>query len=179
MTAFQIVEAKPYHCGQMVRRLRVEHDRTLIEMGINTHRELRKMFDGSCYRRAWLIDGELAALGGVYAPYLSTTGFLWLALSQWATRFPMAVVREARRQLDEIMIVKRELATTILPKDAAALRFAVFLGFHVSDDGEGARAYTHDGRRMLMEYARSNDACRFARPEGTVIAMGYHHDGAA
>lgn len=176
---FQIIDAKPYHCGQMARLLRVDHERALIGMGIDAHRELRRMFEGSHHRRAWMIDGKLSALGGVLAPRVAATGFLWLALSQWATRFPVAMVREARKQIDEIMVVKRELATTILPNDAAALRFAVFLGFHVADDGDGARAFTHEGRRMLMEFARAAKVCHVPCGGSYVIAMGYHHDGGA
>jgi hypothetical protein len=117
---FTVIEARPWHCGRMARLLRIEHASAIARLGIDSHRELSSRFGESAFRRAWLIDGELAALGGVTGPQMAAWGFLWLALSERARRYPVAIVKEAKRQLAEIMVVKRELATTILDNDAAA-----------------------------------------------------------
>jgi hypothetical protein len=60
---------------------------------------------------------------------------------------PIALVKEARRQLGEITVAKRELATTIIGEDEAAKRLAVFLGFHVADEGPGKTAYRRPKKR--------------------------------
>lgn len=174
MTTFQIVEAKSHHCGQIIRRMRMEHQQILLTMGINAHRELRRQFDGSSYRRAWLIDGELAALGGVHGMRLSAWGFIWLVLTERATRYPVAVVKEARRQLEEIMIVKRELATTVFPGDEAAKRLAIFLGFHISHDGSGAPAFSRHARKQLADSIDHNTDIRIPIGPGYAVPLGYH-----
>lgn len=179
MASFTIIDAKPWHCGQMVRLLRHEHSRALSLLGADAHKELRAMFAASYFRRAWMIDGTLAALGGVAGTALSRDGFLWLALAERARRYPVAIVKEARAQLDRIMTLKRELGTTILGDDAAALRLAVFLGFHVSHAGDGVRAETRLMRRVLMTHAQQEPQCRIPVAAGYVIAMGYHHEEAA
>ena len=74
MPHFEIVEAKAWHCGAMSRLLRQEHAEAIALIGLNSHRELRAVFDESIFRRAWLINGRLAALGGVIGPAASAYG---------------------------------------------------------------------------------------------------------
>lgn len=130
MPQFEIIEAKPFHVGMMLRRMRTEHREALMALGIDAHRELRKTFDNSSYRRAWLIDGKLSGLGGVTGTLASSFGRPWLTLSQDALRYPIAIVREAKRQLNDIAATHCEIATTVLCADYTAQRFASFLGFH-------------------------------------------------
>lgn len=125
---FEIAEAKPWHCGEIARRLRLEHARAVRLLGVDTHRALLDAFRGSCFRRAWLGDGKLFGLGGVVGSPFGQTGAVWLALAEEATRYPRAIVREARQQLDALSAT-RSLVTTLIDGDEAANRFAAFLGF--------------------------------------------------
>src|ERR1700678_2700270 len=127
MTTFTVIPARANHCGQMCRMLRLEHRLAMARVNMDMHRELRRCFDASAFRRAWLIDGTLAGLGGIMGNVLSPYGFGWLALTEEARRSPTAVSKEARRQLDEIMSLKHELATTIIAGDESAKRLAIFL----------------------------------------------------
>lgn len=130
MSEFRIIPARAHHCGAILRRLRRDHCAAMAKLGIRDgHRKLRDIFEGSAYARAWTIDGELAALGGVYGPELSTEGFIWLALSQAAMAHPIAVARTARRQISDIMTTKRRLSTTVYLQDDTSFHFARFLGF--------------------------------------------------
>lgn len=133
-TQFQIIEAKPWHAGQMTRLLRDEHRDAVVAIGVNAHRELRNRFDESFFRRAWLADGALIGLGGVTGSAIAHDGTVWLALASGAARYPVAMVREARRQIGELMALKHSLTTVILPSDAASFRFARHLGFVVRPD---------------------------------------------
>lgn len=178
MPTFQIIEAKPYHCGQMVRALRYEHQSALMLLGVDSHRELRALFDQSAFRKAWLIDGKLAALGGVSGMQLSAIGFVWLCLSEQARKYPVAIIKEARRQLDQIMIVKRELATTIISGDVSARRLAIFLGFHVAHEGPGSQAHSRFARRYLARHVETNADLRIPFGQGYVIPMGFHKEDA-
>lgn len=147
---FEIVEGKEYHCGQMSRLLRSGHQEIIARLGINTHRELRARFDDSSFRRAWIIDGELGALGGVTGPILAPSGHIWLAVSNKAMRYPIAMVREARRQLDVICDIKRELITSIVDGDLEAKRFAIFLGFIPMDENINPASSKY-GRMILHQ----------------------------
>lgn len=129
MPHFETIDAKPYHCGQIVRVLRHEHHDALMWLGVDTHRELRTCFDGSYMRRAWLCDGRLIGLGGIMGAALSSSGFIWLALSQEATRYPVAMLKEARRQVDEALRSKTTLIAATVAGDEKAARFIQALGF--------------------------------------------------
>lgn len=135
--SFQIVQAKPWHCGAMARRLRPEHRQAVAMLGIDAHYELRDRFDDSAFRRAWLVDGQLAALGGVTGPAAAATGLVWLAVGFNALHHPVSIAREAQRQIVGLMRMKRELVTTLLPGDHAAMRMAVFLGFRPMSQNAG------------------------------------------
>lgn len=179
MTTFTIIDARLYHCGRMARLLRAEHAAALGALGFAprvVHDELYQRFLQSTYRKAWLIDGRLAGLGGVTGTGLDSAGLVWLALSEAARRYPLAIIKEARRQLDDMTGTRRELATSILPGDDAAKRLAVMLGFHISDDGPGAAALSRAGRRNLREAIDSNPACHYPCGSGHVILMGYHRE---
>ena len=176
MATFEIVEAKPWHAGQMSRRLRHAHREAIELAGADAHRELKNCYEDSIFRRVLLIDGRVEALGGVRGAAIGATGYVWLALSDEAAQHPKALVRLARQQLAEIMAVKRELATTLLDTDPAAIRFAVFLGFHVQDEGPGSRASTRESRRRLSEFLKTCYSHRVKVGDGHAIAVGYHHE---
>lgn len=162
------------YCGQMIRHLRHEHQEAFAGVGLNPHRELRNTLSQSSYRRAAFLDGRLAALWGVTGTMLSPVGFVWLTLTNEAAGHPMLVLREARRQLDEIMATKSELITTVLRDDQAALRLCAFMGFHVGHDGAGSPAHSKWGRRTLMEHVRTNPDLRKPAGNSYVVPMGFH-----
>jgi hypothetical protein len=176
MPIFERVEAKPQHCGMLVRRMRYEHLLALRRVGKDPHHELRMTFDASTHRRAWLLGGQIAGLGGVMAPIAAARGYVWMVISEQAARHPVAVIREARRHIDEIMLVKRELATTIIGGDEGAKRLSVFLGFHVEHDGDGSPAISRAGRRTLSEHLDGTPELRIPIGSGYAIGLGYHHD---
>lgn len=133
MSRFEIVEAKSWHCGQIVRRLRWQHRSALAVLGVKSHHEIRHKFDDSAFRRAWLIDGQLAGLGGVTGPAIASEGMVWLALTDEAMDYPVAVAREARRQLDGLFVTKHRLFTFLASQDHDAMKFAMWLGFEVNN----------------------------------------------
>ncbi len=173
-TTFEIVEARRWMCGRLTRMLRAEHASAAIRLGLDVHRGLRGMYDQSpFFRKGWLIDGHLAALGGATGSALSPASFVWVALSERATRYPVAIIKEARRQLAELMLTKQELTTTIIDGDEAAKRLVVFLGWHVEDEGQGAAAETRYGRKRLTAFI-DHEAPRLRFGGGSAIRMSYH-----
>jgi hypothetical protein len=166
---FEVIEGKERHCGQISRLLRVGHREVVARFGVDTHRELRARFDDSAFRRAWMIDGQLAALGGVTGPILASTGFLWLAVSNKAMEYPVAMVREARKQLDQICVIKHEIVTTLMDGDEESKRFAVFLGF-VPEGMEPASS--RFGRRIISQHI--GEIPRVPIGTGCGVIMAYH-----
>lgn len=129
MPLFETIDAKAHHCGQIVRVLRREHRDALIMLGVDAHRELRACFDASYLRRAWFADGRLIGLGGIMGAAMSSSGFIWLALSEQATRYPVAAVKEARRQIAEALATKATLIAGTVTGDFTSARFIHALGF--------------------------------------------------
>lgn len=170
---FQIIPAKPWHCGAMVRKLRLEHRKAVAQLGLDSHRELFDRFGQSCYRRALLIDGKLEALGGVTGSALSGEGYVWLALSAKAARYPLLLVREARRHLDLVMQTRSVLVTTVLDGDHAAQRFAIFLGFVLAHDETAQPAASRAGRRVLADRAAIDPEARIDLGAGSAVVLAY------
>lgn len=140
---FQIIDAKSFHCGRILRVLRKEAKNALLLTVHDGHRDLCTCFDSSSFRKAFLIDGVLAGLGGVMGTEMSSAGLIWLAISQEATRYPRVIVTEAQRQIGAILHTKRLLVATTLPADRTAQRFAAFLGFQEEKEIEdGSRVWT-------------------------------------
>jgi len=127
--SFQTIPAKAWHCGQIARLISSKNRDAMRAAGFDPHKEFSGAFDNTVDPKAWLIDGKLAALGGVAGSALSPYGFLWLALAESAARYPLAIIKEARRQIAEALATRREIVTTIIPGNYRAIRFAEFLGF--------------------------------------------------
>lgn len=152
----EITEARVRHCGQISRTMRVDHHRLLLSMGVPIHRELRSMFEGSYYRRAAHLDGTLAAIWGVESTPVSSDGRVWLVLAQHAIKYPLTIIRQARKELTHLAGTKSCLTTTVIANDEPGIRLAVMLGFQVDNDLEGLRAHDRKGRGRLMRYLKGN-----------------------
>lgn len=172
---FQVIPARPYHVGQIIRRLRREHAQAFALVGLNAHRELRRTFMQSSIVRAGTLNGELSALWGVTGPLLAPQGFIWMVISNELAKHHALVARFTKAQIDEFMQTKVELTTQVLPEDKAAIRFACFLGFHVAHDGGGGeRAYDRQGRIRLIRYLETTPEIRRPVGKSFEIPMGYH-----
>jgi hypothetical protein len=90
---------------------------------------LQHYFNQSFYSCAWKINGKLSAIGGVAGSMLSPEGCVWIALTQEALKFPLAIIKEIKKQLNLILKNKSKLIAFILTQDLPAIRFAEFLGF--------------------------------------------------
>ncbi len=151
----------------------MEHQAACARLGQDVHRGLRDVYDRSYYRRGWYIDNHLSGLGGVVGTPLSPIGFCWLALTERATRHPLEIVKETRRQLAAVMETKTLLVTSIVDGDAAAKRLAAFLGFEVLEQTEGSRAETRYGRRRLVEFIEREQSIRMPMGGGYVIPLSF------
>ena len=143
MTEAVVKEGRPYHCGQMSRMLRHEHRDLLLKMHVPVHRDLSAVYGNSSWTRAFFLDGELTALGGVTGPAIglgrcTVAGPVADRPSHWGH-----VARETLRQIESLMEIKSHLVTVVLKEDMPAIRFAYFVGFG------GAEAVEINGTKAL------------------------------
>lgn len=140
---FRLAEAKLHHCGQMARRLRSPQAQAMASIGLRSHAELRQRFTESAFKRSWLIDGKLAAIGGVTGSWISSEGLVWLALSEDCARHPRQTALTARAQLAEMLETRSQVFTLMFPSDPVSMRWVKFLGF------EAAAGETPDGTILM------------------------------
>jgi hypothetical protein len=87
--------------------------------------------------RAWLVDGEVAVIGGDSAPVLASEGLLWLFTTPLVERVPLAFFRMMREEISNIMEIRATVRSTVLASFERCLRFYRMLGFEVSDSPIG------------------------------------------
>jgi hypothetical protein len=131
MARLEIIPAGREHCVAIAQSMRREQERALLTCGFDPLTEIIRAFEESLEPKAAFIDGSLAALFGVASPSLSPIGELWFILTERAMCCPLAVVKEARRQIDIAHRRYPQLITTLPPGDDRARAFAERLGFRI------------------------------------------------
>lgn len=166
---YQVVTSSVRHVRPMARQLRAAACITLQGFGLNPHSALHNAFIASSYCRTALVDGKPVAMWGVKDVLLSDQAAVWLVLSDFITQMPVAIVREARQELARVMETKREVAITVLPNDEAAIRFAVYLGFHDRENDDGQFS-----RKDLCHAVMTDPKYKIPVGDHYVVALGYH-----
>lgn len=164
---YQVVPASIRHVRPMARQIRAAAAITLQGFGFHPREALRRAFVASHYCRTALMDGKPIAMWGVKGTMLDEIAFVWLVLSDGVTHMPVSVVKEAQRELAKIMRTVDEVAITVLPDDEAAVRFAVYLGFHDRDD-------IRFSRKELVQAILTDPQYKIPVGDSYVIALGYH-----
>jgi len=144
---YTVVPGSVFHVKQLSRTLRPAACATLRQFGADPRRALHRAFIGSRTVRTALLDGFPAAMWGTTGPALCDHAFVWVALSQQAVRWPLAIVRRAREELAGMSGGLRCLYATVAPDDERAMLFARSLGFAPS-----AQDYEIPGL-SLLEFA--------------------------
>lgn len=167
--SYSIVPASVRHVRPMAAQLRAAACITLQGFGLRPREALRRAYVASPHCRTALMDGKPIAMWGVKNTMLGNTGVVWLVLSEAVTHMPVAVVKEARAELAAVMERLDEIAITVLPDDEAAIRFAVYLGFHDRDNDDGQMS-----RKELCRSILADPQYRVPIGDSYVIALGYH-----
>jgi hypothetical protein len=167
--SYSIVPASIRHIKPMAARLRAAACITLQGFGYEPRRALHRVFLNSFYCRTAMVEGRPVAMWGITGTLLNDAAYVWLVMSDDIANIPRSITREAKTELSRIMENYREIATTVLPDDEAAIRFAVYLGFH--DNHEGGE---HQSRKELERQIRENPKLRIPIGDSYVIGLGYH-----
>lgn len=172
----EIRDARVYHVGRLVRRLRDEQLNAWAEIGCDPHQELRQAYAQSYFCRTAFLEGEIFAMWGCGGTFLSSRGVVWLGITKLAERYPLLLIKETRRQLADMMVTKHELATMILNGDEAGKRFAAFLGFGADHTFLGRPAHSRWARRSLKRYIDSSPDLRIPYGKSFFVRMEYAGD---
>lgn len=136
MSEYVIVPAERVHIPLMVRHLRAQDLEEVTCLGLSPRRALRDSFKTSLFRRSAFVDGEIAAMWGVSGGIIDNFGVPWLLTTPAIERVPLAFIKEARREVFEIMETKQRIENYVLASYTRAIRFLMLMGFEI---GEPAR----------------------------------------
>lgn len=142
MTEIVIRACRAADIAVMARTLRDDDRAEIEDAGLPVKHFLFRLYVDSLYRRAALVDGEIAAIWGDCAPLLSTEGHVWLLTAPPIERIPLTFFREARREIGELLRLRSLLRADTGAGYHKAHRFFALLGFQVlslGSDGSAAR----------------------------------------
>lgn len=169
---YEIVPASVLHVRPLSASLRPAACMTLQAFGLDTRAALRRAFAGSAYCRTALIDGVPAAMWGLSGSLLTDTATVWLALGQRAAAVPVAVMRGAISELEEMLRGRSTLFARISREDDAALIFARSIGFTPAREieaPEGIVVLAYRGRHLAVAKPRRREE---SRPPFIIHALG-------
>jgi len=169
VTSFSLIDGRAYHCGQIIRRMRAEQREAMLRAGANPHHEIWARFHSSCYCKAWLIDGELAALGGAVGSLGGSECFIWLVTSEKATKHPVAIALAARDQMAHISTMFHTIDATVLAADWPSMGFAAFLGFAVNGQKNPPRL----NRRAMLDIVDNASEIRIPFGDTFTVPVRY------
>lgn len=128
MSFYEVVPASVLHVKPLCTNLRPVACSTLRAFGLDARESLRRAFASSneCWTVLWKDKPE--AMWGVQGALLSDHVQVWVALSETAVRFPLAIVRKARAEMQRLS-EQRILYATVFHGDERARLFARSIGF--------------------------------------------------
>lgn len=134
---YTVQPATPEHVYALAAKLRPEDCAEIVGSGNSPKRSLWRGYRNSVMCETAFVDGEVAAMWGLcvgFVPGLSLLGNIgrpWLLTSAAVERVPFAVVREARRAVQGMLMVKPILENYVLASYARAVRLVRLVGFTV------------------------------------------------
>ena len=140
-------------------------------MGVRIHYAFRVARHTSYYSRTIFIDDHVAGIWGIMGSPMELDGQVWLAMSQYAMRFPLFVARLARAELEVMRQGKYFLTTTVAADDETAQRFACFMGFQPADPQGPAKARSRRERNAMVKYLQTTPGLMVPCGQGVQAAM--------
>jgi hypothetical protein len=131
MSSHIVIPATRSHILAMSTMLRAGDAAEIEAAGITPRRALWRSWRGSLVARAALVDGELAALWGVGGCPLGAVGQPWLLTAPPVERAKVAFLREARREVAQMLVLFPRLAGYVDARYEGAIWLLGAVGFTV------------------------------------------------
>lgn len=150
MSGYRIIPASILHVRPISKRLRTGSAVALEQFGFNPREGLRRALNGSFYARTAIAeDGRPLAMWGLCGSMLGDAAYVWLALTSEVITMPRAILKEARRELEEQSMRVDRISATLIPGDEDAVRLARHLGF---DPDRVDRVRVGDNDLISLDY---------------------------
>lgn len=144
---YAIFDATPAHAIDLRGRLRALDLRECIGMDGSARRSLHRGLRRSLYAKAAILDGHTIAMWGLGGAMVGDEGHPWFLTAPEVERFPVAMVREARRAVVEMLELRPILWNYVLADYARAVKYVSLVGFslsqptHVAPNGDIYRKF--------------------------------------
>lgn len=128
-----VVPAKPSHMAQLQPRLREADRLEIIGMGSTVEDAFRTTWRQSLLTRTVLVDGRVAAVGGVGGSPLGPVGQPWMLTTALFERIPVFMVKEGRRQVETWLAIFPRLESIVDARYGRACGFLEAIGFQLEE----------------------------------------------
>jgi hypothetical protein len=119
---------------ELARRLRPGDRAEALATGMDPRRALRFCFRHSLYPpHVCVVDGEIAAMWGLYGEILSDFGHPWLMTGMAVERIPVTLLKIGRRTVEDTLSRKPHLVNFALASYSEAIAFLQRLGFRLDE----------------------------------------------
>lgn len=133
MVEYTIVPTKPEHIRPLVMAAREEDAAEANALGIALKTGVWRSYRRSVMTRTVFVEGEIAAMWGLYCNLLSDEGTPWMVTTPLVELGPLAYLREAKKAVREMLEIKPRLSNIVPVSYKRAVRFFQLVGFNVSD----------------------------------------------
>ena len=131
MTTYTVVDGTKEHSLRLRHILRPLDKREICGQGGHVRKIMWRTFNQSIFTRTALVDGEVVAMWGLGGTILSDEGHPWLLTAPAVERLPMAIVREARGAIWDMLELRSYLWNYVLADYTGAIRLLEVIGFAI------------------------------------------------
>lgn len=114
---------------ELAANLRAQDRMEITSLGLEPRAILRASFRNSILRKAYHVDGELAAVSGLGGELMADIGAPWLMTTPVVERVPLSFVKIARREVSEMLRHRLRLENVVAASYLGACRLLEVLGF--------------------------------------------------
>jgi hypothetical protein len=131
VSAYDVVDATHAHALDLRDRLRALDLRECVGQGLSHRRVVHRTLRRSLFAKTAISDGSVIAMWGIGGPLIGDEGNPWFLTAPEVERFPVAIVREARYAVRDMLSLRSSLWNYVLADYAQAVKFLGILGFTV------------------------------------------------
>lgn len=126
-----VVPATPAHMAELQAGLREADKVEVIGMGSTVEESFRVTWRRSLLTQTVLVDGRVAAVGGVGGSALGGVGQPWMLTTSLFERIPVFMVKEGLRQVDSWLAIFSRLESLVDARYGRACGFLEVIGFRL------------------------------------------------
>lgn len=124
-------ESVPADCWQLAAQMRELDAFEMRALGLEPAKAIQMAYADAIMRTTYFVDGEIAAMVGLGGTLLSDIGFPYLLTANGIEAAPFAVLREAKKNVVQMLAVKRVLEGEVLSSYSGAVRLLRAIGFKI------------------------------------------------